>query len=98
MKLRNLKGQTRRIFFNYLKKGYVAEQLEKRKGDCRQCGQCCALVFRCPFLNSESKCIIYIREDPDTVQPFPSIKMICRISRENAGTVLIDIVARASGA
>ena len=71
MKLRNCKGQARRIFFNYLRTEYVDEQLGKRKGDCRQCGKCCALVFRCPFLNSESKCIIYHKGRPRHCTTFP---------------------------
>lgn len=71
MKIRNLKGQTRRICYNYLRKRYVTEQLEKREGNCRQCGKCCSLVFRCPFLTREGKCIIYHKGRPRHCTTFP---------------------------
>lgn len=31
----------------------------QRKGRCVQCGTCCKLLFRCPFLDNENRCSIY---------------------------------------
>ncbi len=76
MRLRNLKGEVRRIFINYLLKGYVTSRMEKRKGNCTQCGKCCSLVFRCPFLDRENRCTIYHKDGPGIAKLFPSIKGI----------------------
>jgi len=71
MRLRNLKGEVRRIYYNYVGKKYVARQLEMRKGNCEQCGKCCSLVFRCPFLNRENRCMIYHKGRPRHCKTFP---------------------------
>jgi hypothetical protein len=71
MRLQNLKGEVRRIFFNYVKKQYVDRQLEVRQGNCMQCGKCCSLVFRCPFLNRENRCTIYHKGRPRHCKTFP---------------------------
>ncbi len=71
MRLRNLKGEVRRIFFNYVMRSYVRRQLQMRKGSCMQCGKCCSLVFRCPFLNQENRCAIYHKGRFSHCKTFP---------------------------
>lgn len=71
MKYQNFMGEVRRIYLNYLNKQYVSKQLATRRGDCKQCGKCCSLVFRCPFLNKENKCIIYHKGRPRHCKTFP---------------------------
>ena len=41
------------FFKNYLKKS-----LAERKGNCRQCGSCCATI-NCPYLSKDKKCKIF---------------------------------------
>jgi Fe-S-cluster containining protein len=36
-----------------------------------QCGKCCSLVFRCPFLNRENQCTIYHKGRPRHCKTFP---------------------------
>lgn len=40
----------------YLFPSRVKKQLESRQGNCRQCGKCCKLVFKCPMLDERSDC------------------------------------------
>jgi len=54
-----LRGKLRRIYLTTFRPGYVREQNKKRKGECRQCGSCCRLVFRCFSLTSENLCRTY---------------------------------------
>jgi len=44
-------GKLRRLYYVFLKPGYVSEKLKQRKGECRRCGACCKLLFTCPFLD-----------------------------------------------
>ena len=56
-------GKVRRFLFVRLRKGYVSEQLSLRQGDCNHCGNCCEILFKCPFLikqhDGQSFCSIY---------------------------------------
>ena len=54
-----LRGKLRRIYLTTFRPGYVREQIQKRKGDCLQCGACCRLVFRCFSLSSKDRCRRY---------------------------------------
>lgn len=50
MTLRQWHGKTRRFWDSHLRRGYVAEQHARRRGECKRCGRCCSLGVRCPFL------------------------------------------------
>ena len=71
MRLSRFKGLTRRIILNYFRKGYVEKQLSRRRGKCNQCGKCCELAFRCPFLIESRKCLIYNLWRPMHCKSFP---------------------------
>lgn len=52
-------GKMRRlILVGFIKKAVQARIVE-RHGECRQCANCCRLIFRCPFLTSDNLCRIY---------------------------------------
>ena len=74
MRVSGFKGQLRRLFLNYVRTSYVDHQLQKRKGDCKQCGKCCEILFRCPFLikveDGASMCSIYEKR-PGSCAAFP---------------------------
>ena len=54
-------GKLRRFYLVHFRKRYVAEQLQKRQGACARCGDCCSIMFRCPYLDGENHCTIYER-------------------------------------
>ncbi len=57
--LKQIWGVVRRFYLVHARPEYVKEQMGKRRGDCRRCGDCCLLVMRCPFLKDENECSIY---------------------------------------
>lgn len=61
----------RRFWLNKFRRKHVTNQLLKRKGDCHQCGRCCSLIFRCPFLTREGRCFIYHNGRPQQCRTFP---------------------------
>jgi len=71
MRLLRFKGVIRRIILNYFRKSYVEKQLSRRRGKCDQCGKCCELAFRCPFLTASRKCLIYDIWRPTHCRSFP---------------------------
>lgn len=71
MRISGFRGQIRRLYLNYFRKGYVERQLEIRKGYCKQCGKCCELSFKCFFLTKTRKCIIYHKGRPKHCKTFP---------------------------
>ena len=32
---------------------------ELRRGECKRCGNCCSLFWRCPFLEDTARCTFY---------------------------------------
>ena len=50
LKGRQAAGKARRYALTRFRKGYVADQLAQRVGECNQCGRCCEILFKCPFL------------------------------------------------
>ena len=48
----------RRFWLVTARAGYVRKNLELREGECRQCGRCCAIAFRCPQYTGDS-CAIH---------------------------------------
>ena len=51
-------GKLRRFYLTRLRKHYVRQMRRQRRGSCRQCASCCAVMFRCPYING-NKCMIY---------------------------------------
>jgi len=54
-------GKARRYYLSHFRPGYVRRMRALRRGECRRCGQCCSLFFRCPFLQEGNQCTIYER-------------------------------------
>jgi len=48
-----------RYWTAYFRPETVASGHRRREGECRLCGACCALLFRCVFFDSEGRCAIY---------------------------------------
>lgn len=60
--LTRLANKIRRAFLCALKPQYVEEMIRHRGGECVQCGKCCKLVFKCPFLggtDENPRCMVY---------------------------------------
>ena len=56
------RGKVRRFLTVHLRKAHLARQSVLRQGECNQCGNCCEILFRCPFLvkaEDGSWCSIY---------------------------------------
>ena len=58
-RIRRAWGVVRRFWLVHFRPGYVRSQLEKRRGECARCGDCCLIVCRCPFLKGVNECTIY---------------------------------------
>jgi hypothetical protein len=79
--MRKLKQKVKRHIDIYFFPKRVTSQLQLRQGECRQCGKCCKLLFRCPMLvgkNPPYKCLIYSNRSKVCKQ-FP----ICREDLED---------------
>ena len=67
-------GKMRRFWLVWFRKAYVAQQVERRQGECNQCGNCCELLFKCPFLikseSGDTLCSIY-ENRPQQCAAFP---------------------------
>ncbi|MEE2754897.1 MAG: hypothetical protein VX910_13005 [Candidatus Latescibacterota bacterium] len=67
-------GKFRRFLLIRLKKSYVDQQMTKRQGECNHCGNCCEILFKCPFLltldDGSSQCSIY-DDRPGQCAAFP---------------------------
>ena len=74
LKFRQAVGKVRRFFLLHFRKDYVERQIAHRQGECNQCGNCCEILFRCPFLvkiaDGHSQCSIYDRR-PGQCAAFP---------------------------
>jgi len=60
--LTRLSNKIRRFFLCAVKPSYVEEMIQHRGGECVQCGKCCKLVFKCPFLggtDENPRCMVY---------------------------------------
>jgi len=61
----HLWGKLRRLYYVFLRPGYVARNIELRRGECLRCGACCKLLFTCPYLaikNGIPECKIHNRK------------------------------------
>lgn len=68
------KNKLRRNFLCTFHKKEVIDNLKFRHGECLQCGRCCELLFKCPFLvknGQGTKCLIYNIVRPNSCKMFP---------------------------
>ena len=74
LKARQAAGKVRRFFFSHFRQSYVAEQASRLSGECNRCGNCCEILFRCPFVIKQddgfSACSIY-ENRPSQCSAFP---------------------------
>jgi hypothetical protein len=67
-------GKIRRFWLIRLRKDYVDAQIANRQGECNHCGNCCEILFKCPFLitleDASSQCSIY-EDRPGQCAAFP---------------------------
>ncbi len=58
-------GKVRRFVQSQFRKQEVHDLVAQRQGECDRCGECCRILFRCPFLRADGKggslCSIYDR-------------------------------------
>ena len=69
-----LKGKLRRFLLCLFFPSRVQESVQKREGECDQCGACCKIVLSCPFLEeygSHTACRIYNTFRPMACRSFP---------------------------
>lgn len=45
------RGKIRRFLLGHLAKRKVDRMLSRRRGECKRCGACCALLWQCPHLD-----------------------------------------------
>lgn len=64
-------GKLRRFWLVHFRRGYVQRQIFVRQGACRQCGSCCNLLFTCPMLTKQARCLIYGTCRPQACKVFP---------------------------
>ncbi len=79
-----LVGQVRRQYLCRLRPGHVRRARQHRRGECRQCGGCCHLTFRCPFWQTDGLCRIYERRTR-TCRDFPVDALDLRLTRVPCG-------------
>ena len=74
LRLKLLWGTPRRLFWNVCRPGYVRASLAQRSGECRRCGACCWLVWRCRYFHDDDgipSCRLYTRYRPPNCSKFP---------------------------
>ncbi len=64
-------GKSRRFLLIHFRNEYVQQQLSNRQGACRQCGICCNLLFTCPMLTKQGRCLAYGTCRPQVCKVFP---------------------------
>jgi len=67
-------GKFRRFYYYHFRDEFLNQQLALRQGECNQCGSCCEIMFKCPFLLKDvdgiSICSIY-ENRPGQCAAFP---------------------------
>jgi len=60
---RQAQGKLRRLVLTNVNKREAESRMAHRQGECDRCGECCKILFQCPFLTSneegEHRCRIY---------------------------------------
>jgi len=67
----HVNGKLRRFGLVHFRKGYVQRQMSVRQGGCRQCGTCCNLLFTCPMITKQGRCLVYGACRPQACKAFP---------------------------
>jgi hypothetical protein len=73
-RLKLLLGTPRRLIWTVCRPDYVRASVAQRSGQCRRCGACCRLVWRCRFFyhdNGVPACKLYARYRPANCSQFP---------------------------
>lgn len=87
-RLKLLCGGPRRYLLGVLRPNYVTSQLAKRKGNCKRCGACCQMSWRCPHLfydeNNLAGCKVYGQGRAPWCKDFP-IDQRCLNDRNSIG-------------
>lgn len=60
-RLREGAGKLRRLWLCHVRPSAVERSIARRKGACKGCGECCDLLFHCPYLGPDRRCTIYDR-------------------------------------
>lgn len=72
---RLLFGCPRRSFENFFRRKWVKSNLARRAGECKRCGACCRMGFRCSRLkydeDGRALCEIYDRRKAASCRNFP---------------------------
>ena len=71
LRIVQLRGKIRRLGLTTFRRGYVRAQMARREGECRRCGGCCRLAYRCLFLNGDNLCAIYKTPRLSNCKSFP---------------------------
>ncbi len=72
--IKKINSKLRRFVLCTFKQKYVEKQQRTRYGDCFQCGKCCSLLYKCPFLEGpegNTRCAIYHKGRPKQCEAFP---------------------------
>ena len=99
--LRQLKGKIRRYVLVRFRPDYVEQQAQLRQGECNQCGNCCEILFKCPFLvrgeDGAGVCSIY-EDRPGQCAAFPvdeaclaEVDFDCTFEFSDPGDLLVTI-------
>ena len=94
-------GKVRRYMLSRFRKGFVEEQIASQQGECNHCGNCCEILFRCPFLihleDGASQCSIY-EDRPGQCAAFPinekdlsDVDFDCTYTFGEPGGALVEI-------
>ena len=74
VRLKLLKGVLRRLIYNSFRPDYIQRSLSQRSGECRRCGACCQLAWRCRCLHKDGgipSCRIHKLPRPPNCRAFP---------------------------
>jgi uncharacterized protein len=52
-RLKLFRGKARRLYLALFRPGYLRAKLARRRGECRRCGACCQLGYRCGALRTQ---------------------------------------------
>jgi hypothetical protein len=52
LRVKLLAGKVRRCYLGVFRRGYIRANVARRRGECRRCGACCQLAFRCGALQN----------------------------------------------
>ncbi|HEV2861780.1 MAG TPA: hypothetical protein VGX48_12290 [Pyrinomonadaceae bacterium] len=90
---RQVQGKLRRFVQIRFRRDEVEDALELRRGDCNRCGDCCEILFKCPFLKKHgdgtTSCGIY-EDRPRQCRLFPIDRRDLAEVRGNCGFYFIE--------